>query len=210
MSASVAILDYGMGNLGSVANMVRHVGGEAKLCSQPGQVKGHSKIILPGVGHFAMAMRRLRNDGWSEVLEQARANGAWIFGICLGMQLMTLGSEEGDDEGLGWFQLQTKRFPQEAANGRRVLVPHMGWNQALAVDAGFTAWTAVDSPGRFYFVHSFYVDGAEDSTCWAATEYGGVLFASGIQLGRLWGTQFHPEKSHSCGMALMGHFLRQD
>jgi len=150
-------------------------------------------------------MARLREKGWIEALEKARAQGAWVMGICLGMQLMTQHSEEGNCNGMGWFDLKTLRFPAATCNGQPLSVPHMGWNTALFSKGD--KLQPQEGLGRYYFVHSYYVDGAEDPFCWATTEYGGVKFASGIRKNRLIGVQFHPEKSHRFGMELMKYFL---
>lgn len=197
----VGIIDYGLGNIGSVVNMIKHVGGRVSVCSVADSLDPRTKIILPGVGHFGEAMLRLRDGGWIVALEQARARGLRIMGICLGMQLMTQYSEEGNCEGMGWFDLKTVQFPRMP----ELKVPHMGWNTASFGKED--KLQANENPGRYYFVHSYYVDGAEDVSCWATTEYGGVKFASGIRKDHLIGVQFHPEKSHRCGMELMKYFL---
>ena len=203
--SEVQIVDYGVGNLGSVVNMVKHVGGRASICSAAGSLNHNAKIILPGVGHFGKAICRLQDEGWIVALEEARGHGAWIMGICLGMQLMTHFSEEGNCEGLGWFDLQTVRFPETTDEGKLLRVPHMGWNMAR-FNNRFKS-QKIEESGRYYFVHSYYVDGVEDQSCWATTEYEGFSFASGIRKDRLIGVQFHPEKSHRCGVELIKYFL---
>jgi len=205
MEEKVAVVDYGMGNLGSVINMVGHVGGRASICSDPESLGGSRKIILPGVGHMGKAMCRLQDGGWINALNEARRNGSWIMGICLGMQLMARFSEEGNCEGLGWFDLQSIRFPETTDAGKHLRVPHMGWNTVLFNKRD--KFQEIEESGRYYFVHSYYIDGVEDQSCWATTEYEGVRFASGIRKDRLIGVQFHPEKSHRCGMELMKYFL---
>jgi len=204
MSVPVAILDYGMGNLGSVANMIRHVGGQAELVAEPDALESCQKIILPGVGQFGEGMRRLREGDWIAALTTARERGAWILGICLGMQLLTQSSEESEGDGLGWFDFQAKRILDHTDSGERRRVPHMGWN--LAEFRG-EANGALADPGRYYFVHSYCVANVDDPRSWAITEYEGLRFSSAIRDERVMGVQFHPEKSHRYGKALVRHFM---
>ena len=199
-SPDTAVLDYGMGNLGSVANMVRHIGASAELVRSPSSIGDFQSIILPGVGQFGTAMDRLRDKGWVEALNEARERGAWILGICLGMQLMTRSSEESDCKGLGWFDLQTRRIPDRPEAGGRRRVPHMGWNEVRFLEKA-------EDLARYYFVHSYCVQEVDAASCWAVTEYEGFRFASAIRDERVWGVQFHPEKSHRFGKALLRRFL---
>ena len=204
----VVITDHGMGNLGSVANMVRYVGATANICKDADVVAQATHLILPGVGNFAYGMRQLNELGLSDALNAARANGSRILGICLGMQMMTQWSEEGMCNGLGWFDFKTVRFSDHSDTGERLPVPHMGWNQIeVAVDA--TQFNSVPTPSRFYFVHSFYVDGTGARECLATTDYGGTRFASAIGKDNVIGVQFHPEKSHKFGTAFLREFLRR-
>ena len=204
----IQVVDYGMGNLGSIVNMIKHVGGNSLVCSDPQSIRDGEAIILPGVGHFGEAMKRLRKSGWEESLNESRERGAWILGICLGMQLMTRFSEEGGTEGLGWFPFDTVRFPDQGSDGKRILVPHMGWNFAEHGSQQFDGWRESEDSPRFYFVHSYRVDGPEDPSCFSLTEYCGVPFASGIRDNRVMGVQFHPEKSHRYGMKFFEWFLQ--
>lgn len=204
----IHIIDYGMANLGSIVNMIKHVGGESSLCSDPRELRDADVIILPGVGHFGEAMARLREGGWEEPLHESRERGAWILGICLGMQLMTRFSEEGDTEGLGWIPLDTIRFPDQGADGERLRIPHMGWNYAECGPQRCDGWSETEEKPRYYFVHSYLVNGHEHPSCFSKTEYGGVPFASGIRDGRVVGVQFHPEKSHRHGKRFFEWFLK--
>ena len=205
-SREIVIADCKLGNLGSVANMVKHVGGIPRISKEADIVAGASRIILPGVGNFKYGMSQLRNLGLIDALNSARDSGSSILGICLGMELMTQWSEEGACDGLGWFNFKTVRFPRQRSSGERLLVPHMGWNQ---VDADIDAkqFNAVPTPSRFYFVHSYYVDGADRDGCMATTEYGDTRFASAIGNKNVFGVQFHPEKSHKFGMAFIRSFV---
>ena len=202
----IVIADYGMGNLGSVANMIRHVGGAPNISRDTTVIADATHLILPGVGNFAYGMKRLNELGMAEALNAARNRGSRVLGICLGMQLMTRWCEEGMCDGLGWFEFDTVRFPGETEAGERLLVPHMGWNQ-VDVKNGAAQFETVPTPSRFYFVHSYYVDGAGASRCLATTEYGDVRFASAIGEDNVTGVQFHPEKSHKFGIAFLRDFV---
>lgn len=203
----IIIADYGMGNLGSVANMVKHVGGLAKTSKDADIIANATHLILPGVGNFAYGMKQLNELGLLDALNAARDNGSNILGICLGMALMTQWSEEGMCDGLGWFDFKTIRFPSQSGAGERLPVPHMGWNLIEAC-AGVTQFASVPAPSRFYFVHSYYVDGAGMEGCLATTKYGDIQFASAIGKGNVIGVQFHPEKSHKFGVAVLRDFVR--
>ena len=200
----MGIIDYGMGNLGSIANMIRHLGGQAELVAEPGDLGNFRQVILPGVGQFGEAMRRLDSGDWINALELARGRGIWILGICLGMQLLTRFSEEGECPGLGWFDFDTNRISGQTAKGSRRRIPHMGWNQ---VQFNGETTGALTDASRFYFVHSYCVAVTDDSRCWAATDYEGYSFASAIRDGRILGVQFHPEKSHRYGKTFLRHFM---
>jgi glutamine amidotransferase len=205
-SREVVIADCGIGNLGSVANMVRHVGGTVVISRDAAVVANAQRVILPGVGNFKFGMSQLHELGMVDALNAARAKGANILGICLGMALMTARSEEGMCDGLGWFDFKTIRFPSQTKAGERLLVPHMGWNEVEAGNSE-SPFKSVPKPSRFYFVHSYYVDGAGMDGCLATTEYGGVHFASAIGKENVVGVQFHPEKSHKYGMAFIRNFV---
>ena len=201
----VIIVDYGVGNLASIANMARKAGVECVVSGDPAVVAKADRLILPGVGAFDRGMANLEERGLIPVLtERAMERKVPTIGLCLGMQLLGRGSEEGSRPGLGWLQASSKRFAFNSGNGS-LKVPHMGWNY---IEPAAPAALIDDLPPepRFYFVHSYYMtcDDANDVMCW--TTYGD-RFASGIHRGNLWGTQFHPEKSHSFGLALLKNFL---
>lgn len=202
-SKSIAIIDYGMGNLRSVQNAVEHVGGFAEVIDTPDKLISYQKIILPGVGAFGQAMESLRITGVAEALDEARKAGAQILGICLGMQLMCSEShEEGTHVGLNWFEAKVVPFvPREG-----LPVPHIGWNSVdFQRDAPVLA--DVKSGGDAYFVHSYYVQCVSESDVLAKTEYG-VIFHSMIQRENLCGIQFHPEKSQEFGLAMIQNFIK--
>ncbi len=188
--------------------MIKHVGGASGITAEPDQIRIATKIVLPGVGHFKNGMQELHGRGIVDALNEARRAGAWIMGICLGMQLMTEHSEEGDCVGLGWFDLRTRRFPSETTDNKPLIIPHMGWNTVNVVHGGCELLAPADAAARFYFVNSYYVDGKSSQQCVCTTSYGSTEFASGIATGRTIGFQFHPEKSHKYGKQLMRNFVQ--
>lgn len=201
MSKEIIIVDYGMGNLGSVCNMFKRVGARAVATSDLAVIAGAEKLILPGVGAFDAAMVRIKDGPLREVLDRkALIEKIPVFGICLGMQLLTRGSEEGKLAGLGWVAADTKRFP--AAAGLKV--PHMGWN-VVAPHTPSALTRDLPAESRFYFVHSYYVQADDDADCVLKADYG-VRFDAALQHGNIYGAQFHAEKSHKFGMQLFKNF----
>ncbi len=200
----IAIIDYGMGNLGSIANMLKKIGAEAVVTSDIGAIKRADRLILPGVGAFDAGVRNLSDRGLSGVLtEKVIAGQAPILGICLGMQLMTKNSEEGVSSGLCWIDAETVRFRFDG-EGKGLKVPHMGWNQVRPVRESPLFENTVDQQ-RFYFVHSYHVVCSDENDVVAKTHHG-YDFASAMQKGNIMGVQFHPEKSHRFGMKLLRRF----
>ena len=199
----ITIVDYGAGNLGSVSNMFRRIGANASVTSKQDEIRCAEKLLLPGVGAFDAAMAKIRNSGLAEILDhKVRVEGVPILGICLGMQLLTRGSEEGELPGFGWVAAEAHRFP---AN-RRIKVPHMGWN-VVAPTNTCALTRGLPDESRFYFVHSYYVkvDNPEDSIL-AATH--GITFDAAVRYKNIYGAQFHPEKSHKFGMRVFQNFAR--
>lgn len=197
----IAILDYGIGNLGSVRNMLKRAGLQSEIADTEAQIAAAEKIILPGVGAFDRAMQRLNDSGLRDVLDRkALVEKVPVLGICLGMQLLTRGSEEGTLPGLGYIDAKALRFPADVA----LKVPHMGWNQVTkAKPAALTADLPDDA--RFYFVHSYYVRVADEANAMLKCTYG-LEFDAAVQAGNIFGAQFHPEKSHKFGRALFESF----
>lgn len=199
----IVIVDYGVGNVGSVLNMLRKVGAKARVSGAIADIDAADKLILPGVGHFGHGMSKLAETGLIPVLEeQVLSRSKPILGICLGMQMMTQGSEESDVPGLGWIDAATYRFPETPG----LRVPHMGWN---TVHPGPTARLFdrdATEAERFYFVHSYYVRTTNPGHTAANCLYG-VDFAAGFEVGNIFGVQFHPEKSHLFGMGLLRRFV---
>jgi len=202
----ITVVDYGLGNLGSVENMLRHLGIAVHRSGDPEVVRNSSRLVLPGVGAFDRGMRNLRERGLVEALGEAvRSRGAPLLGICLGMQMLTERSEEGAETGLGWIEGGARRFAfPPGAPGLKV--PHMGWNTVRATRAS-PLLQDLNEDARFYFVHSYYVAPVRAEDVILETTYG-IAFASGVARDNVYGVQFHPEKSHRFGMRLLAAFAR--
>jgi glutamine amidotransferase len=199
----ITVVDYGMGNLGSIGNMLKRLGVPSEITADPGRLARASKILLPGVGAFDSAMQRIEASGLRPVLDRkALEECVPVLGICLGMQLLTRGSEEGKLAGLGWIPAVTRRFPELPG----LKVPHMGWN-AVTFAGESPLIAALDADSRYYFVHSYYVQ-ADDPRDSVLTCHYGVTFDAAVAHGNLYGAQFHPEKSHRYGMSFLGNFAR--
>jgi len=204
----ITIIDYDMGNLGSIANMFKKIGIPSCITSNAEQVAAAEKILLPGVGTFDTAMARINERGLLDVLNcKALEEKIPILGICLGMQLLTNSSEEGDSVGLGWIPAKTLAF-KGRIDTPPYKIPHMGWNIARkhtpsSLTEGFEELDDV----RFYFVHSYQVQCEDERNSIMRTTYG-LTFDSAIQKENIFGAQFHPEKSHKFGMKLLHNFAR--
>ena len=205
MAPRIAVVEYGMGNVGSVLNMLRRIGADADLTGDPDRIAAAEKIILPGVGAFDAGMANLAAAGLVDVLHRKVREGSTpLLGLCLGMHLITNGSEEGRLPGLGWIDATTVRF-RFGGGSAALKVPHMGWNTIrMQGDAPIVRELLPDS--RFYFVHSFHVACRHPEDI-AATTLHGYEFPSVVQRGHIMGTQFHPEKSHRFGMKLLQNFV---
>lgn len=200
----IVVIDYGMGNIGSVLNMLKKVGATAQPSSDPAVIKEAEKLILPGVGAFDNGMQNLQDKGLIDILnEKVLAQQTPILGICLGVQLFSRRSEEGTLPGLGWVAADTIRF-QFPQNGNNLKIPHMGWNY-IEIRRDNALLTGFDDPPRFYFVHSYHVacDHADDVL---ATSHYGLDFTAAVWRGNIMGTQFHPEKSHKFGLKVLANF----
>lgn len=203
----IAIVDYGMGNLGSIRNMLSRIGAESIITSDVDLIEQAEKLILPGVGAFDMAMQSLNERRLIPVLNaKVLHNRTPVLGICLGMQIMSRGSEEGTRPGLGWIEAKTIRFvfPSDGVKHR---LPHMGWN-TIRVQQPNDLLRDNYEESRYYFVHSFHVRCDDPSLVLALTEYGGVEFHSMVVRDNIVGAQFHPEKSHKYGLRLLENFVK--
>jgi glutamine amidotransferase len=201
----ITIIDYGMGNLGSIANMLKRIGGQCRITSAHEEIEIAEKIILPGVGHFDKAMENIEKLKLFEIIRsKVLIDKTPILGICLGMQLMCKSSEEGTRRGLGLVDADVKRFQFSHNN---LKVPHMGWNIASPKKDSYL-FLKHDIDTRFYFVHSYYVVCNEFNDTLTTTNYG-LEFTSSYEHNNIIGVQFHPEKSHRFGMELLKNFLEK-
>ncbi len=203
MKKAITIIDYGMGNLGSIINMFKKLRIDARVSSEKSEIMDSDKLLLPGVGAFDAAMKRIHEQGLKDILDRKILDEKVpILGICLGMQLLTESSEEGVCNGLGWIPGRTLRF--SFSEGSSLKVPHMGWNYVALVNPSPLVSQLPDAP-RFYFVHSYYVKVKDPNHSVMKTHYG-LDFDSVIQKDNIFGAQFHPEKSHKFGMKILENF----
>lgn len=210
----ITIVDYDMGNVGSILNMLRKLGQPARISHVPGDLLSATALVLPGVGSFDEGMHNLGVRGLDETLREAVVNRRIpILGICLGMQLLCGGSEEGKLPGLGWIPGNAIRFKFSSQGSDAPRIPHMGWNYVTPVPisaerstlaAGLFART--DPQQQYYFVHSYHVCCVDPAHVIATATYD-YVFTAAIGHGHIVGTQFHPEKSHRFGLQLMRNFV---
>jgi imidazole glycerol-phosphate synthase subunit HisH len=198
----ISIVDYGVVNLGSIRNMLLKLGFEVDLVSSPEAIERARKVLLPGVGAFDNGVAALADRGLIEPLRAKAATGIPFFGICLGMQLLGQGSEEGSRAGLGLIagSCQKLRLPE----GGKLKVPHMGWNEPHIVGESPLV-KQLDPRARFYFTHSYHLVCADPADVLATVTHG-IEFTAMIQRGNVMGAQFHPEKSHRFGMTVLRNF----
>jgi glutamine amidotransferase len=202
----IVIIDYGMGNLGSIQNMLKKIGAQAVISSDIQAVERADKLILPGVGAFDTGMKQLEELGLIDVLNDKVLNRKTpTLGVCLGMQLLMQGSEEGVRPGLGWIDGETIRFRFDPKR-TNLKIPHMGWNTVTIIRDGTLFKGLNQEEARFYFVHSYHVVCNREEDILARSFYG-YDFASAVQRGNIMGTQFHPEKSHKFGMKIYENFV---
>ena len=200
----IGLINYGVGNLGSIHRMIEKVGGQSVSMADVSELAHVKKIILPGVGHYFEGVRALRSSAfWDPILEFSDSENNSILGICLGMQLLCKHSEEGDIEGLGLVDANVKKF--NFPNKPSLKVPHMGWN-TLRSSRENPLLPTDEEERRFYFVHSYKVMPNNPDISIGQCDYGGE-FCAAFQKDNIFGVQFHPEKSHRFGMALMKRFV---
>jgi imidazole glycerol-phosphate synthase subunit HisH len=202
MPQQITIVDYGMGNLHSVQRKFSRIGARTIVTSDPGVIDRAEKLVLPGVGHFQRAMENLRQLRLLEVLNDARARRVPVLGICLGMQLMAHTSEEGDTHGLGWLDAKVVRF--KVGDTVRFKVPHMGWNEVVQKRKN-VLFKNIPDRAEFYFVHAYHLVANREAIILSETEYD-YSFTSAVESESVYGVQFHPEKSHDIGEALLQNF----
>ena len=200
----ITIIDYKTGNLGSIQNILKRIGEESIVTSDAEVIAKASKLILPGVGAFDTGMKNLTDLGLTDILnEKVLIEKIPVLGICLGMQLMSKGSEEGSFHGLGWIDSTTLRFRFQ--NTAEYKIPHMGWNFIKQYKTS-RLFDSMYADPRFYFVHSYYFSAANPEDIVTSTTYE-IEFTSSFERGNIMGVQFHPEKSHKFGMKLLKNFV---
>ncbi len=198
----VAIIDYDAGNIRSVEKAVRYLGKEVTVTSEPEEILAADRVILPGVGAFGDAMKRLHAMGLVEVIRQAADRGTPFLGICLGLQLLFEKSEESPGvPGLGLLQGEILRLPEHPG----LKVPHIGWNSLKYPNPG-RLFRGIPEDSYVYFVHSYYLKAQDEGIVTATTEYGTLVHAS-VESGNLFACQFHPEKSSETGLTILENFL---
>ena len=201
----IVVVDYGMGNLGTVATKIKKMDPSVVISSNPEEISTADKIILPGVGSFKAGMENLRNRNLIDILDKKVVRDKTpILGICLGMQLFTKKSEEGFVDGLGWIDAETIRFRFHTTQ-KGLKIPHMGWNTITIKNHHPLLRDLGDQP-RFYFVHSYHAQCKNPENVVAQTEYG-YSFPSMITQENIVGVQFHPERSHKFGMKILKNFV---
>jgi glutamine amidotransferase len=205
----VAVVDYGMGNLHSVSKALEHVAPEAsvEVTSDPARVKGADRVVFPGQGAMPECMREMDARGLRPaVLDAARSRP--FLGICIGLQMLFERSDEGNVDGLALLPGTVRRFPDRVmvdSEGRRLKVPHMGWNQVKQAKH-HPLWSGIEDRSRFYFVHSYFPQTGEGAIVGGTTQYG-VPFTCAAARDNIFAVQFHPEKSDIAGLRLLANFL---
>jgi len=200
----IVIIDYGLGNIQAFVNVYKRLHIPVKVATNAEQLSSAGKLILPGVGAFDHAMQRLNASGMRQMLdEMILGQGIPVLGICVGMQMLAESSDEGVLPGLGWIPGRVRSF-QSTPQSMSLALPHMGWNDVKAV-AGNPLFAGQKESWVFYFLHSYFFE-CDELAHVAATANYGATFSCAVALGNVYGVQFHPEKSHHCGVALLKNF----
>ncbi len=203
----IVVIDYGIGNVGSIINMFKKIGIPSVLSNDIDQIKKADKLILPGVGSFDIGMQKLNESGLLDAIKKhAVEDQKPLLGICLGMQMLGRKSEEGKEAGLGFIPFDNKRFV--FGSDTDLKIPHMGWNITVGIKEKDPLLEGLITEQRYYFVHSYHAVCDNEDNVLMRTEYG-YSFASAVRKGNIYGVQFHPEKSHKFGMALLENFARR-
>jgi glutamine amidotransferase len=208
--SSVVVVDYGMGNLRSVAKAIEHVApdAEVRVSSDAAQIAAADRVVVPGQGAMPDCMRELAARGLREAVIRAAAEKPFL-GICVGLQMLFGHAEEGNVTGLEILPGRVPRFPDaamRAADGSRLKVPHMGWNRVHQAEP-HPLWDGIEDDARFYFVHSYYVEPTNPEVIAGSSNYG-IPFTSAVARDNIFAVQFHPEKSAQGGLRLLGNFMR--
>ena len=203
----ITIINYGLGNVQAFANLYKRLNIPASIASSAAGLEGATKLILPGVGAFDHAMELFDGSGMRQAVDDLVLRQAMpVLGVCVGMQILAEGSDEGKLPGLGWIDGKVRRF-DESRLPRPARLPHMGWNDVVP-KSGAGLFAGLEQDSRFYFLHSYYFDCACSDNVLATSEYG-MSFGSAVHANNIYGVQFHPEKSHAYGMRLLKNFAEQ-
>ena len=205
MPASIAVVDYDMGNLHSACKGLEKVGATPKITNSIAEIERADAVVLPGVGSFDPAVQRLRSRNLVEPIQSAIASGKPFLGICLGLQVLLEASEEGKEPGLGIVSGTVRRFRPEP----EITIPHMGWNELEFTQPHHPLWEQLPGNSRVYFVHSYYVDPTESGIRAATVTHGSQTVTAAIARDNLMAVQFHPEKSSSVGLQIISNFVTQ-
>lgn len=201
----IAVIDYDMGNLHSACKGLEKAGATTKVTDSPADIEQADAVVLPGVGSFDPAVQHLRSRGLEEPIKHAIASGKPFLGICLGLQILFEGSEEGTEPGLGIVPGLVRRFRPEPG----ITIPHMGWNELEFTQTQCPLWQQLADKSRVYFVHSYYVDPIETSIRAATVTHGSQTVTAAIARDNLMAVQFHPEKSSTTGLQILSNFVAQ-
>jgi len=200
----ITIINYGLGNVQAFANLYKRLNIPASIASSAAGLEGATKLILPGVGAFDHAMELFDGSGMRETVDDlVLKQGRPVLGVCVGMQILARGSDEGKLSGLGWIDAQVRRFDEKNLP-QPARLPHMGWNDVVPKH-GSGLFAGLEQDARFYFLHSYYFDCASGDDVLATSEYGSA-FGCAVHSGNIYGVQFHPEKSHAYGVRLLKNF----
>lgn len=200
----ITIVSYGLGNVGAFANVYKRMNVPVKFASTPAELADAERIVLPGVGAFDHAMDLLDGSGMRAVLDELVLDRKVpVLGVCVGMQILASGSDEGSGPGLGWIPGRVHHFATHHGKAKLPL-PHMGWNDVRPT-AGQPLFRGLETDARFYFLHTFYFASESPDHVAAVSDYGGT-FSSAVRAGNVYGAQFHPEKSHHWGAQLLKNF----
>jgi glutamine amidotransferase len=202
----IVIVDYGLGNLGSIQNMLKRLGTSSIISADAEVINNASKLILPGVGSFDSGIQNLHDLGlWDVLNKKALVAKVPILGICLGIQLMCKSSEEGSLPGLGWFNAEVLSFKDRFKEGKTLPVPNMGWREVVKQNPS-SLTDELPENARYYFVHSYFLNAFEREEVLLTAHYG-FEYVAALNRGNIYGVQFHPEKSHKYGFSLMQKFV---
>ena len=201
----IAVIDYDMGNLHSACKGLEKAGARTKITDSPADIEQADAVVLPGVGAFDPAVQHLRSRGLEEPIKKAIASGKPFLGICLGLQILFDGSEEGTEPGLGIVPGMVRRFRWEQG----ITVPHMGWNELELTQPQAPLWQHLGDKSLVYFVHSYYVDPVDPKIRAATVTHGSQTVTAAIACDNLMAVQFHPEKSSTAGLQILSNFVAQ-